>query len=521
MKAHYFPVPERRPLELIETTYFQTLFAGISVNPARPTLRAALRLPATDGREPLLHIEVTPADHAVLEVGWLDEHDLSDSDDFDTVARLPFPSCPSIVLPSVFIHPDRVIEVTARWLASMPHASTLWAAIKRHLGDPYGRISAIDDDGEPWLRLVADLPPSPPLGDGEARAFARYVLTAEHLAPEISALHGCWEASLEIQRKHGIAVDARMSLAAFRALLGKIMGTCHLPDHPDAVPAAARATAAAPRRQAPPPEAAQRRSPAPPAEGPVFLFHDESRERSMDDFDLRTFTTFLFGAAVHAFRPSVCVVGADGTVEPGRPVPLVRIAMTPFGYQLHDIGRVVWRDRPLSFEEAAVLCRATPETCPTLVAVGMLIGDPVALQLAAEWIAPCDDGGRTWAAIRAHPGAPRARVQAAIDALVVKPPNAPGLLARLLGRAAPKRDDNPVLTDEAALSYAQYIMTEEHFMPELAELGATWDHAVAVQQSIKDGYRADSALAARDAMTMVHAFLSTTRLPPAGAAGPG
>ncbi|MGE3936569.1 MAG: hypothetical protein AB7F67_25110, partial [Rhodospirillaceae bacterium] len=383
------------------------------------------------------------------------------------------------------------------------------------------RISAIDDDGEPWLRLVADLPPSPPLGDGEARAFARYVLTAEHLAPEISALHGCWEASLEIQRKHGIAVDARMSLAAFRALLGKIMGTCHLPDHPDAVPAAARATAAAPRRQAPPPEAAQRRSPAPPAEGPVFLFHDESRERSMDDFDLRTFTTFLFGAAVHAFRPSVCVVGADGTVEPGRPVPLVRIAMTPFGYQLHDIGRVVWRDRPLSFEEAAVLCRATPETCPTLVAVGMLIGDPVALQLAAEWIAPCDDGGRTWAAIRAHPGAPRARVQAAIDALVVKPPNAPGLLARLLGRAAPKRDDNPVLTDEAALSYAQYIMTEEHFMPELAELGATWDHAVAVQQSIKDGYRADSALAARDAMTMVHAFLSTTRLPPAGAAGPG
>ncbi|MGE0748394.1 MAG: hypothetical protein AB7K86_24245 [Rhodospirillales bacterium] len=494
MKAHFHEHPKRQSLDRLRVEPFSTYIAGAMVTPLRPALRAVL-LGLFDGAQyPLFHVEFTPFDQTVMEVGWVEDTDTRPYLEFDMMARLPFPACPTLVLPGQLIHEEVVVALTARWLASMPHAALQWQRIKRHPGDAIARLAGTDDDGRPSLRLLEDYPPLPALTEADAWPFARFILSEEHLRAETAGLFACWELALKKQAEHDIPVDSLLSAEHFHVWFHLIASASCIPKHPE------RASPDRIARVPGPSDAPQFRPTEPPVAHPPAILVEAP------------VMTMLFGAVVTAFWPRIFALAVGGDRDDDGWVPVLRVQIALDRVIVEEFGRFKRGGRIPTVEDCIPFTAMTPPMCPTLVAPAFLfLEEDDRMRLLANWIAPCADTGRTAAAIRAHPGDPGARVQAAIDTLAG--PRKRSLAQRLLGtRREPAQVADPVLTDEQTLAFVRELSAPEHFWPEWRELAAVWDFANAfLRQHAEDG---SPCIPTQDAMRLAEGLLFTCRTPP-------
>jgi hypothetical protein len=70
-----------------------------------------------------------------------------------------------------------------------------------------------------------------PLEEGEAREFAKLLLSEQHTKPEIQAFFYAWDGSINFQQEHGspAMADAAMSLGVFQQIFGHLTQSCRVP----------------------------------------------------------------------------------------------------------------------------------------------------------------------------------------------------------------------------------------------------------------------------------------------------
>jgi hypothetical protein len=178
------PVPT--PLAVVGQKGFTTLIAGGVVDAIGPTLNVITvdgYFPRAVSRLPVLLIALDPFSQSCHTIGHVDVGDMwAPMEDLEPfLPSLPLASCPTLLIPSVFMSPAVAEAVYARWLATF-------------------------DDGP---------------GEVDALETAATLLTPSHARSELVTFLNAWE-------------DAHaMPAEDFVELLARLCATCHLPFLPE------------------------------------------------------------------------------------------------------------------------------------------------------------------------------------------------------------------------------------------------------------------------------------------------
>ena len=198
-----------RAVKALETSFhesgkkpYTTLLAAGIVNPFGPTLSVLAvdgYFPRADGRVPLIEMTLNPFAQTCTVVGTVDMGDnWTPLYDLQPFMSLPLRSCPTLLLPSVYMTPGIVETLYADMLMTFDHGARALSGVRQYPGDPWARIqSEIDDSlGTPF---------APPKGGTtrlnrvEATELARTQLAPDNLRAEVLAFLDAWRGSIALQ----------------------------------------------------------------------------------------------------------------------------------------------------------------------------------------------------------------------------------------------------------------------------------------------------------------------------------
>lgn len=214
-------------LEDLQGAELDIFYALIIVNPFGPTLTfvASVGKSTLNATLPLVKVMLNPFSQTVEQVGrftvgdtWIPQQD------FEPLIALDYGSCPTLVLASNQIHEESrrlvVHQIFERFEDDVVRVA---ASVKRHLGDPWSRVSEAMAGGGHGDE--ADDPES-------AAAYLAEVVTSEvHVKPELQALFYAWAGSIEKTGISGHMKDTALSSEEFkRFFFEKIFPAVWLPE---------------------------------------------------------------------------------------------------------------------------------------------------------------------------------------------------------------------------------------------------------------------------------------------------
>jgi hypothetical protein len=175
------------------------LLVGGIVNPFGPTLNVVMAHGTWEAGEtlPVLRVMLNPFTQQVETVGeisvaetWVPSVVISQ------LFQLPFGSCPTLLLPSVFFDHDSAVRFHAKFLKTFSDSRRVFDDVKKHFGDPWERVSTEMQRSVESLRKSND-DRKKPLNDTEATELAALLLSTHHLAPELQAFMFAWKGSID------------------------------------------------------------------------------------------------------------------------------------------------------------------------------------------------------------------------------------------------------------------------------------------------------------------------------------
>jgi hypothetical protein len=193
-----FDEPSPIPLRTIASKPATALLVGGIVNPAGPTLNVVMAhgLWEPGATLPVIQLMLNPVSQAVQTVGeifvtetWLPSRIIAE------LFRLPFGSCPSLLLPSMFLEHDGAVILHAEFLKGFADARRVLEDVRAYYGNPWDRVSMEMDRG--YANLNKPRVGKEPLNESEATELSALLLSERHLVPELQALTFAWKGSIE------------------------------------------------------------------------------------------------------------------------------------------------------------------------------------------------------------------------------------------------------------------------------------------------------------------------------------
>ena len=242
---HLFDRQVDTSLRALRDMRLTTLLCGGIVNPFGPTLTGIFLLgeQGTSREFDLVEIMLNPFAQSASRIGRaLIEPDWNAVADYEVLFSIPFGGCPTLMLPTSLLTTEAAIEIHVRWLLNFPDAVETWQRVRRYPADPWNRVSKEIDGGLQRL-FQNDLAQrregeSDRLKESDAREFAIFALSKEHMTAELQAFFCAWKGSVDFQREHGspFASEA-LQFDDFCTWFSLIADSCRLPEVGDARPA--------------------------------------------------------------------------------------------------------------------------------------------------------------------------------------------------------------------------------------------------------------------------------------------
>ncbi len=219
--------PIQSSFEDLDGAVLDVFYALVLVNPFGPTLTfvAAVGKPAVSVVLPIVKVMLNPFSQTVEQVGRFTVGDTwTPRLDFAPLIALDYGSCPTLVLVSNQIEEgmrnELVEQIFVRFEEDVVNVAS---NVKRHLGDPWNRISEAMSSG----RGEGDE------GDLETAAayLAEVVSTDVHVRPELQALFYAWNGSIEQTGISGHLKETALGAEEFkRFFFDKIFPAVFLPE---------------------------------------------------------------------------------------------------------------------------------------------------------------------------------------------------------------------------------------------------------------------------------------------------
>jgi hypothetical protein len=217
-----------------------TLLAGGIVNPFGPTLNV---LVAGGKWEPgrtvaILHAMLNPFQQGVREVGRAQIGDTWNLPvELRRFFRLPFGSCPTMLLPSKLMNEASALETYSEFLTTFQDGFSKLEDVRRFAGDPWSRVQAEVDRGMDVIaKAVKQVNPGPvdkphaerALSMAEARELAGHLLQPSNLILELQAFFVAWDGAIKSLGDGPMAKQA-MSIDDFSGIFDVLAESCVLP----------------------------------------------------------------------------------------------------------------------------------------------------------------------------------------------------------------------------------------------------------------------------------------------------
>jgi hypothetical protein len=244
---HLFDRQVDTSLRALRDMRLTTLLCGGIVNPFGPTLTGIFLLgdPETSHEFDLVEITLNPFAQPTSRIGRaLIEPDWNASADYEALFSIPFGKCPTLMLPTSLLTTEAAINIHARWLLNFPDAGETWERVRRYPADPWNRVSeeiegGLQRVGQNTRAQQREGESDHRLKESEAREFAIFALSKEHMTAELQAFFFAWKGSINLQREQGSRAIASEALQFddFCTWFSLIAASCRLPEVGDARPA--------------------------------------------------------------------------------------------------------------------------------------------------------------------------------------------------------------------------------------------------------------------------------------------
>lgn len=186
-------------------------------------------------------------------------------------------------------------------------------------------------------------------------------------------------------------------------------------------------------------------------------------ERDLHDVGKCGLTTYLAGGIVNPVGPTLTVIAADGTSDPGQELSLLHIVLNPFSQVVTEVGQVTLREE-WDASDLQLFFSLPFGDCPTLLLPSFLLPHEVAVTVYGRFLASFDGGFSVLERVRANPGDPWTRVQRYMDGVAANP-------------SAPRSVRRP-LNDAEAREFAEIQLTPSNMKVEIMAFLAAWDGAI-------------------------------------------
>jgi hypothetical protein len=140
----------------------------------------------------------------------------------------PFRSCPTLLIPSVFMTRDVARSFYARFLAPFEDGADVLAKVRQFPGDPWSRTEAAMEAVFQGKRAAKPHAKRAKLTDADALELATTQLAPDNIHSELAAFLDAWESSIQLQDNSSAACSA-MPIEKFVDLFSRLCSTCDLP----------------------------------------------------------------------------------------------------------------------------------------------------------------------------------------------------------------------------------------------------------------------------------------------------
>ena len=226
-----FDEPSPIALNLITLQPATTLLVGGIVNPAGPTLNVVMAygLWEPGATLPVVQLMLNPVSQEVQTVGEIFIADTwRPSTIISQLFRLPFGSCPSLLLPSVFLDQDGALTLHAEFLKEFPDARRVLEDVKTYYGNPWDRVSMELHRASANMNKPRSGKES--LKESEAMELSALLLSERHLVPELQAFMYAWKGSIE----HFARGLATLGFDEFVQMFAHLIARCRVPEQKNA-----------------------------------------------------------------------------------------------------------------------------------------------------------------------------------------------------------------------------------------------------------------------------------------------
>lgn len=222
-----YPEPIAFSLEDLDGAELDVFYALVIVNPFGPTFTfvASVGKSVLNASLPLVKVMLNPFIQTVEQVGRFTVGDTwTPQRDFAPLIALEYGSCPTLVLASNQIQEELRQQVIHKIFARFgDEVVGVAASVKRHLGDPWNRVSEAMAGGENGEDTEDP--------ESAAAYLSEVVKTETHVKPELQALFFAWAGSIEKTGVSGRIKDSALTAGEFKEFLfERVIPTVWLPE---------------------------------------------------------------------------------------------------------------------------------------------------------------------------------------------------------------------------------------------------------------------------------------------------
>lgn len=221
-----FDRPSPIALRTLRAKPATALLVGGIVNPAGPTLDVVMAhgLWEPGATLPVVQVMLNPVSQEIQKVGEIFVAETwHPSTIISQLFRLSFGSCPTLLLPSVFLDDEGAVTLHAEFLKLFADARRVLQDVKAYYGNPWDRVSMEIHRGFESTKRPGG--PKESLSEAEATELSALLLSERHQAPELQALMFAWKGSIE----HFARGLATLGLDEFMEMLAHLTARCHVP----------------------------------------------------------------------------------------------------------------------------------------------------------------------------------------------------------------------------------------------------------------------------------------------------
>ena len=230
-RLRLFDEPSPIALDTLTLQPATALLVGGIVNPAGPTLNVVMAhgLWKPGATLPVVQVMLNPVSQEVQTVGDIFVADTwHPSIIISQLFRLTLGSCPSLLLPSVFLDEYGAVTLHSEFVKGFADARRVLEDVKAYYGNPWDRVSM--EVGRGFASMGKPRAETEPLSESEATELSALLLSERHMVPELQAFMSAWKGSIE----HFARGLATLGLDEFAQIFAHLIVHCRVPEQKNA-----------------------------------------------------------------------------------------------------------------------------------------------------------------------------------------------------------------------------------------------------------------------------------------------